>query len=171
MTETPKLLGLDNRKMSKSYNNYIAICENPDDIRKKVQTMITDPKRIKLKDKGHPKVCNVFSYYKSFAPEDKVKEVEHWCKNAQKGCVECKKEMAEILIERLRPYREKRKRLVEKKHERVIDPWDDCLREIREKVDITMEEVKNALYIYHDTPGTRERRENLKRVKKLIKTK
>ena len=98
LTETPKLLGLDNRKMSKSYNNYIAICENPDEIRKKVQTMITDPKRIKLKDKGHPKVCNVFSYYKSFAPEEKVKEVEHWCKNAQKGCTECKKQMAEILI-------------------------------------------------------------------------
>ena len=149
LTERPKLLGLDNRKMSKSYNNYIAICENPDEIRKKVQTMITDPKRIKLKDKGHPKVCNVFSYYKGFTPKEKVGEVEHWCKNAQKGCAECKKEMAEILIEHLGPYREKRKWLEEKKRERVIEPYMKSLFKAREKGDATLKEVKDALSVFH----------------------
>ncbi len=148
LTETPKLLGLDNRKMSKSYSNYIAICENPDEIRKKVQTMITDPKRIKLKDKGHPKVCNVFSYYRSFVSEEKVEEVEHWCKNAQKGCAECKKEMAEILIEYLRPFREKRKWLEEKLTERVVAPWSSCLVKAHEISEKTMTEVKDILHIF-----------------------
>lgn len=149
LTETPKLLGLDNRKMSKSYNNYIAICENPDEIRKKVQTMITDPKRIKLKDKGHPEICNVFSYYKSFATDEKVKEVEHWCKNAQKGCTECKKEMTEILIKYLRPYREKRKWLEEKREERVTGPYLKSLFKARKEADITLKEVKDVLNVFH----------------------
>jgi tryptophanyl-tRNA synthetase len=157
LTETPKLLGLDNRKMSKSYNNYIAICENPDDIRKKVQTMITDPKRIKLKDKGHPKVCNVFSYYKTFANEEKIKEVEHWCKNAQKGCTECKKEMAEILIEHLRPYREKRKWLEEKKMERITGPYIKSLLKARKEADIVLGEVKDILNVFHVSHGKAEK--------------
>lgn len=148
LTETPKLLGLDNRKMSKSYNNYIAIGEDPDAIRKKVQTMITDPKRIKLKDKGHPKVCNVFSYYKVFAPAEKAKEVEQWCKNALKGCAECKKEMAEILIEYLEPIRKKRKWLEEKPEERVVQPWSDCLTKAHGIAEETMVEVKDNLHFY-----------------------
>jgi tryptophanyl-tRNA synthetase len=151
LTETPKLLGLDNRKMSKSYDNYIALSENPDDIRKKVNRMITDPKRVKLKDKGHPKVCNVFSYYKSFASKEKVKEVEQHCKNAQKGCTECKKEMSEILIEYLRPIREKRKWLAEKEQERVIKPLTDCISKAKEVADSTMEETRKVLHIPHIT--------------------
>jgi len=90
----------------------------------------------------------VFSYYKSFASDEKVKEVEHWCKNAQKGCAECKKEMANILIEYLKPYREKRKWLEEKRQERVIEPWGACLSKIRKEAISTVKEVKNSLYIY-----------------------
>lgn len=149
LTETPKLLGLDNRKMSKSYDNYIALSEDPDSIRKKIGRMITDPKRVKLKDKGRPKVCNVFSYYKSFASEQKVKEAEDLCKNAGKGCTECKKEMSEILIEYLRPIREKRKWLEEKKEERVIASLADCVSKADEKARATMEEVRMVLDIPH----------------------
>lgn len=149
LTETPKLLGLDNRKMSKSYDNYIALNEAPDDIRRKVNQMITDPKRIKLQDKGHPKVCNVFSYYKSFTPSEKVKDVEHNCKNAYKGCTECKRELAEILVEYLRPIREKRKWLAEKEKERVVEPVLNCILKAREKADATMEEVRKILDIPH----------------------
>ena len=151
LTETPKLLGADNRKMSKSYDNYIAIAENPDEIRKKVNRMITDPKRIKLNDKGHPKVCNVFSYYKSFAPEEKVKEAEEWCRNAYKGCTECKKELAEILIEYLRPVREKRKWLEANERERVDEPWARCLAKIHSETGDTIKEVKKALHIFKRT--------------------
>ena len=148
LTETPKLLGLDNRKMSKSYDNYITINENPDDIRRKVQKMITDPKRIKLTDKGHPSSCNVFSYYKVFADNETVKKAEQWCENAHKGCTECKKMMADILIEYLRPIREKRKWLEENFDERVVKPTFNCLNKVRDISEDTMREVKDSLHIF-----------------------
>ena len=147
LTETPKLLGIDNRKMSKSYDNYIAISEKPEDIKKKVSRMITDPKRIKLKDKGHPQKCNVFSYYKVFAADERLKEAEHWCKNGLHGCTECKKIMADILIENLSPIREKRRHLEENITERIIEPWMACLERVRSEVGKTMKEVKKALHV------------------------
>ena len=149
LTETPKLLGLDNRKMSKSYDNYIALNENPDEITKKVSRMITDPKRIKLKDKGHPRKCNVFSYYEIFAQDEKLKEVEQWCKNALRGCTECKKILADILIEYLKPIREKRQYLGENEDERVIGPWAACLEKARSEAETAMKEVRNVLHILH----------------------
>jgi len=116
LTKTPRLLGLDGRKMSKSYNNYIALSEgwNLDDehwlsmVYKKVQCMFTDPKRIRSSDPGHPDKCNVCSYYEVFVPEMK-KEVIERCVKAQIGCTQCKKELAEKLIDLLTPIREKRR--------------------------------------------------------------
>lgn len=147
LTETPKLLGIDNRKMSKSYDNYIALSENPDEIKKKISKMITDTKRIKLKDKGHPKICNVFSYYKTFAPAEKVKEADEWCKNALRGCTECKSIMADILIDHLKPIREKRKHLEENRKKRIIEPWMASLEKIQLEAGKTMKEVRKALHI------------------------
>lgn len=111
LTEVPKLFGTDNRKMSKSYDNFIALGDSEKVIKKKVISMITDPRRIKLTDKGHPDICNVFSYYKIFKPEMQ-KQTRDWCENAKLGCTECKCKLAEILVEYLKPYREKRKRLL-----------------------------------------------------------
>jgi len=147
LTGTARLLGLDNRKMSKSYGNFISLKENPDDIKTKVSQMITDPERIKLKDKGHPQKCNVYSYYKTFASTEQSKEVEHWCSNALRGCTECKKIMADILIEYLRPMREKRKWLAEKERERVVEPVLNCVERARKEADSVMEEVRKVLDI------------------------
>ncbi|MBL7071133.1 MAG: tryptophan--tRNA ligase [Candidatus Omnitrophica bacterium] len=149
LTEIPKLLGTDNRKMSKSYDNYISLGENPDDIIKKVARMITDPKRIRLTDKGHPQKCNVFSYYKSFAPEGMVKEAEDWCKNAFRGCTECKKIMAEVLIEYLEPIRKKRKDLEVNKEEKIIGPLMKCLDKVRAEAGKNIDEVKKTLHLFH----------------------
>ena len=114
LTKVPRLLGTDRRKMSKSYDNFIALGDSADVITKKVASMITDPERIKLTDKGHPDICNIFSYYKIFDSEV-VAEVEDWCKNAKLGCTDCKKRLADILIEFLKPYRKKRQGLLEDK--------------------------------------------------------
>ncbi len=114
LTKTSRLLGLDGRKMSKSYNNTIILADSAETIKKKVQNMFTDPKRIKLSDKGHPESCNVFSYYSIFA--DGIKnEVHDWCVNAKVGCTECKKNFSRELIEKLKPLQEKRKELVKDK--------------------------------------------------------
>ncbi len=114
LTETPRILGLDGRKMSKSYNNFIAISEEPKSIRLKVQSMFTDPLRIKFSDPGHPQTCNVNSYYALFAPERK-KEIDGLCRKAQIGCTDCKKELAEILVKFLEPIQKKRDELLKDK--------------------------------------------------------
>lgn len=110
LTPTSRLLGLDGRKMSKSYGNTINLSDPPDEIMTKVKSMITDPSRMRLKDPGHPDQCNVFAYYGAFLPGCKG-EVRGWCEGATKGCTECKKTLAEGIIEYLRPIREKRARL------------------------------------------------------------
>ena len=114
LTQAPRLLGLDGRKMSKSYNNFIALSEEPDKIRSKVQGMFTDPLRIKLSDPGHPEKCNVHNYYAVFAPQRK-KEIAELCRKAKIGCTDCKKELASILIKFLEPIQEKRNKLLKDK--------------------------------------------------------
>jgi len=114
LTQTPRLLGLDGRKMSKSYNNTIDLSDTAETIKKKVQTMVTDPKRIKLSDKGHPDICNVFSYYSTFVSGDK-EEVRDWCVNASRGCTDCKKNLALKLTEYLAPFHSRRQELLKDK--------------------------------------------------------
>ena len=116
LTKTNRLLGLDGRKMSKSYNNYIGLSEGPEVVRKKVQSMFTDPERIRLTDRGHPHKCNVFSYYAVFFP-GMEKEAQDRCAKSKIGCTECKKELAAKLIELLAPVQQRRQELLkDKKH-------------------------------------------------------
>ncbi|OGB89188.1 tryptophan--tRNA ligase [candidate division WOR-1 bacterium RIFCSPHIGHO2_01_FULL_53_15] len=102
LTRFPALPGTDGRKMSKSYRNTIAISDTPDAIRKKVGIMVTDPERIKREDIGHPDVCPVYQYYKIFARDRREKAAKE-CREASRGCVDCKKELAQVLIEYLAP--------------------------------------------------------------------
>ena len=145
LAETTRLMGLDGRKMSKSYDNYIALSETPDVIRKKVQSMITDPQRIRLIDCGHPDKCNVFSYYVTFFPLMK-KEVLERCAKAKIGCTECKKELASKLIDLLAPIQEKRHVLLKDK-QRIQEILSFGVRRARVKAGATMQEVKELLKI------------------------
>lgn len=110
LTQTPKILGLDSRKMSKSYNNFIALSDTDKDIIAKVKTMFTDPKRIKRTDCGHPDKCNVCSYYKIFAPE-MAAQVHDECVGAKIGCTDDKARLADIIIKKLAPIQKKREAL------------------------------------------------------------
>jgi len=145
LTDVPKLLGADNRKMSKSYNNFIALGDSEDVIRKKICSMITDPKRIKLLDKGHPDICNVFSYYKIFA-NDLVPEAENWCKTAKLGCAECKNRLADKVIEYLLPYRRKRTSLLKDKGY-LEDILKLGMQKASEVSSLTISEVQKAMGI------------------------
>ena len=113
LTSTPVLPGLDGRKMSKSYGNTIDLSDAPEVIRRKVSEAITDPARVKKDDKGHPDVCNIYAYHKLFN-KNEVKQIEADCKAAKIGCVECKRRLAEKLIEHLAPIHEKRRSLENK---------------------------------------------------------
>ncbi len=143
LTKMPRLLGIDNRKMSKSYDNFIALSEKEEVINSKVYSMITDPKRIKKIDPGHPGICNVFSYYKIFKPEI-TGEVRNWCEGAEKGCTECKKELAQILIDYLEPIRKKRKRLLKDKGY-IKDILKDGAKKATEIASKIMAEVYKAV--------------------------
>ncbi len=144
LTPTPKLLGLDARKMSKSYQNTINLSDEEALIKKKVQSMITDPQRIHKSDPGHPEVCNVHSYYAVFAPQLK-KEVEEACRKAELGCTDCKKRLAEILIEKLGPIQEKRKELLRHKN-KLKDILSAGAERARKATSITLQETKKAVF-------------------------
>ena len=145
LTPTPRLPGLDGRKMSKSYNNTINISDSPEEIMDKVRMMITDPQRIKLSDPGHPDVCTVFSYYSSFIPSLES-AARDWCENAGIGCTECKKRLAAGLIEKLSPFHARREDLL--KDPSTIRKILDRGRERASAVaSATMAEVKKTMGI------------------------
>ena len=110
LTRAARLLGMDRRKMSKSYGNQIDIADDEDTIRKKVMAMITDPKRARLADPGHPDACNVCDYYRIFSPGE-AEEVADKCRAAEWGCTDCKRRMADVLVDTLAEPRARRKRL------------------------------------------------------------
>jgi tryptophanyl-tRNA synthetase len=113
LTSTPRLLGLDGRKMSKSYGNTIDIAEEPASARKKIMSMFTDPARQRLKDPGNPDECNVFDYHKYFGiSAGELEEIEAGCRAATIGCTECKERLADRIMARLDPIREKREALL-----------------------------------------------------------
>lgn len=111
LTKAKVLPGTDGRKMSKSYNNTIALSDSPDDIIRKVKTMVTDPARIRKDDPGHPEVCTVFSFHKIFN-ESEVSEIEEQCRAGKIGCVQCKKKLADKMIEYLEPIYERRQNIL-----------------------------------------------------------
>ena len=145
-TETPKVPGLDGRKMSKSYGNTIGLTASADEIRQLVSTMFTDPNRVRRSDPGNPDICNLFQFHKLFSDEATIARVDHECRTAQIGCVQDKKLLAEIIIEALAPIRARREEIAR-------DPgivWS-ALREgnakARERAAETLEMVREAMMI------------------------
>lgn len=103
LTATPKLVGIDGRKMSKSYGNTIELGDPPDVLREKVRRMITDRTRIKRSDPGHPEDCDVCQMHRMFVPAAVADQFDEDCRAARIGCVDRKKALAEALIEYLAP--------------------------------------------------------------------
>lgn len=145
LTKAKVLPGTDGRKMSKSYGNTIALSDSPDEVRKKVSTMITDPARVKKDDPGHPEVCTVFSFHKVFN-ESEVSQIEEQCRGGKIGCVQCKKNLANRMVEYLEPIYERRQKLLENPNmvKEVITSGNEKARKIAQN---TMENVRKAMKI------------------------
>lgn len=107
LSNAPKIPGTDGRKMSKSYENAIMLEDGPEEIRKKVRKMITDPARKRREDKGHPEVCTVFQLYNVYFPAE-LERVADECRGAVVGCTDCKDRLAERIVEELSPFRARR---------------------------------------------------------------
>ncbi|OGU00562.1 MAG: tryptophan--tRNA ligase [Geobacteraceae bacterium GWC2_48_7] len=144
LTETPKLPGLDGRKMSKSYNNSIYLSDSAETTTKMVMSMVTDTNRVRRTDPGEPDVCVAFNLHRIYVPQEKLDEIVPACRGAQIGCVECKKILATCINERLAPFRAKREEL-------AANPTfvDELLRDGSSRAslisDAVMAEVRTAL--------------------------
>ena len=146
LTEIPKILGIDGRKMSKSYHNAIYLSDPPKVIREKTLQMFTDKTRLRKTDPGHPDICNVFSFHKLYTSPEKVNQIEEDCKKAIIGCVECKKLLAENLINGLAPIQEKQQYYQEHLEE-LKDIIDAGIKKARSVATTTLEEAKEAIGI------------------------
>ena len=113
LTETPKLMWTDNRKMSKTYGNAILLSDTAEEVWEKVRPMVTDPARVRRNDPGNPEICNVFAYHKIFSDEETIRNVDVGCRTAGIGCIECKKWMFDHMDKVLAPVRQRRKEIVE----------------------------------------------------------
>ena len=110
LTETSLLLGLDGRKMSKSYNNTVFLKESEDETWVKIKTAITDANRLRKTDAGNPEACvAVFPWYQIFADKTEQATVAEECRAGTRGCMDCKKQLAERVNETMKPLRERRK--------------------------------------------------------------
>jgi len=144
LTEVPRVMGLDGvNKMSKSLDNHIELAATPDEIRKRVMRMVTDPARRYRTDPGHPEVCNVFSMHRIYSPDD-VARIEGECRSAEIGCVQCKQLFAEHLVTALAPFRERREKW-SKDPNLVWDVLEDGARRAAAIAADTIAEVKEAV--------------------------
>ncbi|HIJ60906.1 MAG TPA: tryptophan--tRNA ligase [Nitrospirae bacterium] len=114
LTEFPKVLGVDGRKMSKSYDNAIYLSDSPVIVDNKIKTMMTDPARVKRKDPGNPEVCPAYQLHKFFSNSQELSEISEGCKIALIGCIDCKKILIKNVSDRLTPLWEKRSQLLQK---------------------------------------------------------
>ncbi|MCS7206796.1 MAG: tryptophan--tRNA ligase [Dehalococcoidia bacterium] len=111
LTETPLVLGLDGKqKMSKSLDNHIELAATPEETRARVLRAFTDPERLRRDQPGRPWVCNVYTLHKFFNAA-RTQTVYNECTTAQRGCVDCKGELAEAINRYLAPFRERRAEL------------------------------------------------------------
>jgi tryptophanyl-tRNA synthetase len=144
LTPVPRLLGLDNRKMSKSYGNVINLSDSEQDIARKVSAMVTDPARVKKDDPGHPDVCNVFSYYGIF-DKTQCAQLRDDCTSGKIGCVEDKKRLAEAIAAYLKPIRTKRQEIM-KDASYVTDVIRRGCENAREETSRVLKEIKAVLH-------------------------
>jgi tryptophanyl-tRNA synthetase len=143
-TPTPKLNGVDGRKMSKSYNNTIGVTEPADSLREKIMAMVTDPARVRRQDPGNPEVCSVFALHRLYSPPDEVEVVDRECRTAARGCVDCKRHLLANMEPALAPIRDRRERLLASGDvvREVLHAGDEKARAVAEE---TMERVRDAV--------------------------
>ena len=145
LTKTPRVPGLDGRKMSKSYANAITLSESDQDIRGKTKVMVTDPKRQRRTDPGNPDVCPVYDWHKLFSPRETLEWAAQGCRSAGIGCIECKAKMADHLIEWIAPIRERRLEY-EKRRPRVLEIIEAGSKVARTHAQQTMVRVREAVF-------------------------
>lgn len=144
LTPSPKMPGLDGRKMSKSYGNTISLREEPEEIERKIRTMPTDPARVRRSDPGEPEKCPVWDFHKIYSDEATRDWVQTGCRSAGIGCIDCKKPVIKAVQAELEPIRE-RAREFEADPDAVRRIVSDGCEAARGEARETMKEVRAAM--------------------------
>ncbi|QGY40134.1 tryptophan--tRNA ligase [Pseudodesulfovibrio cashew] len=141
LTEESKLLGLDGRKMSKSYGNSIMLSEPMEEIMPKLRGMKTDENRLRKSDPGDPEICNLYPYHRLLTDPEKLPEIQEGCRNASWGCVDCKKLLMESMERFLTPMQERRAACTDERVREILHDGNKKARAFAEK---TMDEVRQV---------------------------
>ncbi len=146
LTSVPKLLGIDGRKMSKSYENSIYISDRGKELQQKISSMFTDPQRIKKADPGNPEICNVFTFQGLYSDATTVKQIDVDCRKAAIGCTDCKKVLAGRIAEAMHPIHERMDYYMKHPDEinSVVEEGNKKATKVARQ---TMEEVRAAVKI------------------------
>ncbi len=146
LTPASKMPGLDGQKMSKSYNNTIALRDDTDTVAKKLRTMPTDPARVRRTDPGDPAKCPVWQFHEVYSNEDTCEWVQQGCKSASIGCVECKQPIIDSVLAELAPMQERAKDYEEDVGavKAIIEEGNEAAREVARD---TLEDVRKAMGI------------------------
>lgn len=139
-----KMIGLDGQKMSKSYNNTIALREPPESVEKKIKTMPTDPARVRRNDPGNPDHCPVWQLHQVYSNDEIKSWVETGCKEAKIGCIECKQPVIEAINKELKPIQERASHYIEDP-DLVKNIVAEGCEKARKLARETMREVREAM--------------------------
>jgi tryptophanyl-tRNA synthetase len=146
LTAAARIPGTDGRKMSKSYANAIYLKDTPDEVRQKLNPMVTDPRRKRRSDPGDPNDCPVFDLHKAFSPADTREWAAQGCRSAGIGCLDCKRKLSEHLLAYLAPIHARRPEYAQRP-DTVWDILREGSRKARERAQATMEDVRAAMQI------------------------
>ncbi len=144
LTATPKVPGLDGRKMSKSYGNTIGLREDPAEVTKKLKAMQTDPARVRRTDPGNPDICPVFDLHRIYSSEETRQWAAAGCRSAGIGCLECKKPLIESVVAEIEGIRARAKEYEDNRDavRGIIAAGSD---KARDSARATMNEVRTAM--------------------------
>jgi tryptophanyl-tRNA synthetase len=144
LTKAARMPGLDGQKMSKSYGNTIALDADVDDVARELRTMPTDPARVRRTDPGDPGVCPVWQFHEVYSSRGVRDWVQHGCRSAAIGCIECKQPVIDAVLAELKPIQE-RAREYDDQPDLVRNIINEGCERAREAARETMDEVRHAM--------------------------
>ncbi|HET9723496.1 MAG TPA: tryptophan--tRNA ligase [Actinomycetota bacterium] len=145
LSEAPLIPGTDGRKMSKSLDNVLNVRDDEATIRATIRRFITDPEKIRMGDPGRPEICPIFALHRLFS-KDIVDWTEENCRSGALGCVECKTNLADRVVEYYRPFRARRDEL-EHRPGLAEEVLAAGAAKVRQFVEETMKAVRAAMHV------------------------
>lgn len=152
LTEAAKMTGLDGQKMSKSYENMVALRDEPKRVEEAIARMPTDPARVRLSDAGEPEKCPVWGLHRVYSDGETRAWVEKGCRGAEFGCLECKKPLVREVLREQEGFRE-RALPYEKDRDGVRDMLEAGNRRAGVLAEETMERVRAAIGVDYSIKG------------------